>query len=68
MRFIRESEITTPSATGSAPPESPVPAPRATNGTPRAWQARTTACTCSVVSGRTTSDGTTRCPVSPSHS
>ena len=34
MRFIRAREMTTPSATGSAPPESPVPAPRATNGTP----------------------------------
>ena len=33
-----------PSATGSAPPESPDPAPRATNGTPSAAQTRTTAC------------------------
>ena len=31
---MRVSAITTPPATGSAPPESPVPAPRATKGTP----------------------------------
>ncbi len=35
---MRASEITTPSACGTAPPESPVPAPRATNGTPCSWQ------------------------------
>ena len=29
---MRASEITTPPAMGVAPPESPVPAPRATNG------------------------------------
>ena len=38
MRFIRASEMTIPSATGSAPPESPVPAPRATNGMPSRLQ------------------------------
>ena len=32
MRVSRASETTIPSATGSAPPERPVPAPRATNG------------------------------------
>ena len=32
MRFIRESTISTPSLTGSAPPLSPEPAPRATHG------------------------------------
>ena len=31
---MRASETTTPPAIGVAPPESPVPAPRATNGTP----------------------------------
>ena len=31
---IRERPITIPSATGTAPPDRPVPAPRATNGTP----------------------------------
>ena len=65
---MRASEMTMPSATGSAPPERPVPAPRATNGIACAAQARTTACTCSVVSGRQTSPGITRRPVSPSHS
>jgi len=33
-RRIRAKLITTPSDTGSAPPDRPVPAPRATNGTP----------------------------------
>ena len=33
---MRASETTTPPATGVAPPESPVPAPRATKGTPLA--------------------------------
>ena len=65
---MRASETTTPPAMGVAPPESPVPAPRATNGTRAAWHARTTACTSSVVPGSATSSGTARCPVSPSHS
>ncbi len=30
---MRANTISTPSAIGSAPPESPVPAPRATQGT-----------------------------------
>ena len=61
MRFIRASEITTPSATGSAPPERPVPAPRATNGTPCSWQSRTTAGDLlRPCSGRTTSSGIAR--------
>ena len=64
----RASEMTTPSATGSAPPESPVPAPRATNGSRSSAQSRTTACTSAVVPGSATSEGTTRCPVRPSHS
>jgi hypothetical protein len=59
MRRIRVSEMSTPSATGSAPPDSPEPAPRATHGTPARWQARTTACTSSVVSGSTTAPGVT---------
>ena len=33
IRFMRASEMTMPSATGKAPPERPVPAPRATKGT-----------------------------------
>ena len=53
---------------GSAPPESPVPAPRATNGTPCSSQRRTTACTSAVERGSATRAGTTRWPVSPSHS
>ena len=38
MRFIFASESSTPSAMGRAPPESPVPAPRATTGTPSSPQ------------------------------
>ena len=63
---MRLRPMTTPSATGSAPPERPVPAPRATNGTSAPAQVRTTAATCSVVSGSTTAAGETRRPVSPS--
>ena len=36
MNFAIDSS--TPSPGGSAPPESPVPAPRGTTGTPSAWQ------------------------------
>ena len=35
MSRIRDMTMRTPSACGSAPPESPVPEPRATNGMPR---------------------------------
>ena len=34
--------MSTPSERGSAPPDRPVPEPRATNGTPAPAQARTT--------------------------
>src|SRR6266511_1172618 len=68
MRINRASEMTIPSATGSAPPERPVPAPRATNGIRSALQSRTTACTSSTLPGSATSAGTTRWPVRPSHS
>ncbi len=67
-RRIREVTMSTPSLRGSAPPDSPVPEPRATNGTPAPAQARTTAAICSARSGSTTSAGAVRCAVSPSHS
>src|SRR5437899_2191702 len=41
--------MTMPPATGNAPPDSPVPWPRATNGTPSRAHALTTACTSAVV-------------------
>ena len=65
---MRESPTTTHPGTGSAPPERPVPAPRATIGrfAPRAIE--TTRATSSVEAGRTTRRGATRTPVSPSHS
>jgi hypothetical protein len=59
IRRIRASTISTPSETGSAPPERPVPAPRATHGTPASWQARTTSRTCSAVPGSTAAAGAT---------
>ena len=42
---IREVTMRTPSERGSAPPDRPVPEPRATNGTLAPAQARTTAAT-----------------------
>ena len=60
--------ISTPSACGTAPPDRPVPLPRATNGTPARAHTRTTAATSAADSGSTTSAGTVRCEVSPSHS
>src|SRR4051812_8572257 len=68
IRFIRESTIRTPSSSGSAPPDNPDPAPRATHGTSRSWQARTTAWTCSALSGSTTAPGMTAYCSSPSDS
>jgi hypothetical protein len=65
---MRVSEITIPSATGVAPPDRPDPAPRATQGTPARWQARTTAWTSSVDPGSTTADGVTAYCRSPSDS
>jgi hypothetical protein len=57
---MRARPMTIPSATGSAPPESPVPAPRATNGTRWRAHSRTTAATSSVDAGSTTRAGVTR--------
>ena len=68
IRRICDMTISTPSARGSAPPDRPVPEPRATNGTPARAHAATTAATCSAISGSTTSPGLARCEVSPSHS
>jgi hypothetical protein len=54
------SDSVTPSRCGSAPPDNPVPAPRATTGTFSSWQARSTAATCDSVSGSATSSGNSR--------
>jgi hypothetical protein len=56
---IFDVTISTPSACGRAPPESPVPEPRATNGTPAATQARTVRAHSAASRGSTTSPGTT---------
>ena len=68
IRFIRESTIRTPSSTGSAPPERPEPAPRATHGTPTRAHAATTRCTSSAVPGSAAAAGTARYCSSPSDS
>src|SRR4029077_10090869 len=65
---IRDTTISTPLSRGSAPPDRPVPRPRATNGTPAPAHAATTAATSAAEPGKTTSAGTHRCEVSPSHS
>ena len=57
MRFIRVSAIMTPPPTGRQPPARLVPAPRGRNGTSAALHAWTTATTCSVVVGKTTTSG-----------
>ena len=69
MRFIRASEMTTPSATGSAPPERPVPgAARDERHAVLVARADDRLHLRRSSSGSTTSAGTTRWPVSPSHS
>src|SRR5213083_831358 len=66
MRFSRVSTMSTASSFASAPPDSPVPAPRGTNGTPSAASSRTTATTSSRLPGSTTTPGTRRWVGSPS--
>ena len=54
MRSILVVTMTTGSSSGTAPPASPVPEPRARNGRPCRRAARTHACTSAVVSGKQT--------------
>ena len=57
-----------PSASGSAPPDNPVPEPRATTGV---WVARATASTAATSSssaGMVATSGVSRYAESPSHS
>ncbi len=68
MRFRREHSITTPFSSAIAPPESPVPAPRGTKGTPCARQARTTRATSVLSLGSTTAEGSAPWTVRPSAS
>ena len=49
--------MSTASASATAPPESPVPAPRATNGTAARWSSRTISRTSAPLPGITTSPG-----------
>ena len=55
LNFAMPSRM--PSASGSAPPESEVPAPRGTTFRFCSWQYFRTAATSAVVEGRTTSKG-----------
>ena len=65
---MRATTMSTPSEIGSAPPESPEPAPRATHGTPASAHAFTTAWTSSAEDGSTAAAGITRYCSSPSDS
>jgi hypothetical protein len=56
----RVSDKVTPKRCGKAPPDKPVPAPRATIGTFSAQQIFSIAATCSSVSGNTTTSGASR--------
>jgi hypothetical protein len=53
MRFMRSKESRMPPKAGTAPPESPVPAPRGVTGMRCSFARRATAATCSVDSGKT---------------
>src|SRR4051812_20023953 len=68
MRRIRDSTIRTPSSCGTAPPDRPEPAPRATHGTSLSWHSFTTRCTSSVEPASTTARGVTAYCSSPSDS
>jgi hypothetical protein len=68
MRLNFASDSRTPFRSGTAPPESPVPAPRATTGTRAAWQSFRIDTTCASFSGSRTAGGISRNSVSPSHS
>ena len=57
-----------PSSIGTAPPDRLVPLPRAMNGTPAAWQARTASTTSWRDSAITTARGRARNEVRPSDS
>jgi hypothetical protein len=60
MRFRRAVDITTPSASGWAPPDRPVPAPRGTIGTISSRHTCRIASTCSSLSGSVTIIGSWR--------
>ncbi len=57
MRSIAVKAIVSPPSMPAAPPDSPVPAPRGTIGTPNSPHNRTTAATSAVSVGRTTAPG-----------
>ena len=66
--FNRAKPKIMPCVWGKAPPDKPVPAPRATTGTLNSAQILTIFCTCSTVSGRATASGKRRYAAKPSHS
>ncbi len=65
---MREVPIRTPPSTGVAPPERPVPAPRATTGTRASSSRRMQSAVSRVVRGSATSSGSARTKARPSHS
>ena len=65
---MRDSDSSTPFSNGVAPPERPVPEPRATIGTASRLHTSSTACTSDSVRGSTTSRGMRRNVVRASHS
>jgi uncharacterized protein YqgC (DUF456 family) len=68
MRLNFASEMRTPSASGSAPPESPVPDPRATTGVFVSRAASSTAATSASLAGIVATSGVSRYAERPSHS
>ncbi len=66
IRFMRSKASRMPSATGTAAPDSPVPLPRATTGTPCSLASFSTSDTSSVEPGMTRASGTTGTVVSAS--
>ena len=54
---MRPMPIRMPSSRGSAPPDSEVPEPRGTIGTPSAWENFKISLTCSRVDGSTQTKG-----------
>lgn len=57
IRFIRSIDSTMQPSTALAAPDRPVLAPCGTTGTRSAVAVRSTCCTCSTVSGKTTTAG-----------
>jgi len=60
MRFSLPIASSTPPGKGRAPPDSPVPAPRATTGAASSWQILSTAAASAASAGSATAAGKLR--------